>query len=110
MTDPRQKDPDFASFELRLLGIYQDLAPERRELLAKLIAGEQLTELEKITLDMSTDAFTKRKTEDAVNDIIYCWNCRRALQKPQMFRNIKGKGSNTFRMKCMCGETTEVKF
>ncbi len=101
---------DFASFELRLLGIYQDLTPRRKELLKKLIASEQLTELEKIELDLTTDQFTKQKAFDQIHGIINCWNCGRTLQKPKMFQNFKGKGTNTFKMTCMCGETTEVKW
>jgi len=88
------------------------LTQRQGEMLKKLMDGGQLTELENIELEATSNPFLKQKAEDAVNHIIYCWSCRRALQKPQMFRNIKlkGKGSNTFRMKCMCGESTEVKF
>ena len=78
----------------------------------KVLRGEALTELEEIELDISVDKFTRQKSFDEIQGIIYCWNCGRTLQKPQMFQNIKskGKGTSTFKMKCMCGETTEVKF
>ena len=88
------------------------LTERQVELFKKIQAGKELDELEKLELEMITPMLQNQKAFDAAYGIVYCWSCQRALQKPEFFKNVilKGKGTNTFRMKCMCGEYTEVRF
>ena len=62
-----------------------------------------------LTLKAENDPIFRNKL-DAVHGLIACWNCGRSMQKPAFINNIKGKGTNTMNLRCMCGELTVIKF
>ena len=81
-------------------------------MIKKIMSGERVDPMNEIIVDLELDKngfMNKREAQDKIEGIIYCWNCKAAMQKPKWISQVKGR-NNTFNMKCRCGKSTEVKF